>query len=150
MIRVRSILALIIAAIAIFTVSCSSPKVAKGPLYTTEQLAQIQKLATDVEDIRERMLGIPPLVQKGDWNDVSSYIHGPLGEMRFKMSTLARSLKPKDTQAQAQELAKNVFGHLNVIDEGVQTLDSRKALLNYNEALRDFDEFLKLIPTQAS
>jgi photosystem II protein PsbQ len=144
--RLRSLFALVLVAIAAFSVSCSSPKIAKGPLYTPEQLAQIQNLSVDVLDIRERMLGIPPLVQQDDWGNVSTYIHGPLGELRFKMSILGRSLEPKKTKAEAADLAKKVFGHLNLIDEAVLTRDTRKALLNYNEALKDFDGFLQLVP----
>lgn len=145
--RFRSILTLVLAAIALFVVSCSSPQVtAKGPLYSSTQLEQIQKYATEVETLRERILEIPPLVQKGNWVDVQSFIHGPLGELRVKMSRLARELKPSKVQAEALESAKEVFKHLNLIDEATVTRDSRKALFNYNEALRDFEVFLKYLP----
>lgn len=146
----RSVLMLLVAAIAIFLVSCGGQPVAKGPLYTTEQLAQIETSLETVQELRDRMLEIPVLVQKGDWNDVQAYIHGPLGELRFKMSTLARQLRPEKAQTEALQAARDVFEHLNIIDEATVTNDRIKALKNYNEALRDFDVFLNLIPdTQA-
>jgi len=145
--RYRSVLSLVLAAIAVFLVSCGGAPVAKGPLYSPTQLAQIQKYSVDVENLRARMLDIPPLVQQGEWTDVQSYIHGPLGELRTKMSNLARMLEPKKARPAALATARAVFGHLNQIDEATITNDSRKAFLNYNEALKDFDAFLNLIPS---
>ncbi|HIK57404.1 MAG TPA: photosystem II protein PsbQ [Synechococcales cyanobacterium M55_K2018_004] len=148
--RYRSLLAVVLAAIATFLFSCSSPQVtAKGPTYTPEQFAQIQSYREDLQVLRERMLEIPPLVQKGDWVDVQTFIHGPLGELRFRMNKLARLLEPQ-AQKQALQVSRDVFGHLNEIDLAAQTTDARKALLNYNEALKDFDAFLKLIPESAA
>lgn len=143
----RSVLMLLVAALAVFMVSCSGQPVAKGPLYTTDQLTQIETSLATVQDLRERMLEIPALVQKGDWNDVQTYIHGPLGELRVKMSNLARQLRPEKAQKEALQAAREVFEHLNTIDEATVTNDRIKALKNYNEALRDFDAFLNLIPT---
>lgn len=147
----RSIVAMLVVAIAIFTVGCSSGEpVDKGPLYSADEFAQIEKYTAEVEEIRERMLAIPELVQKGDWNDVQTYIHGPLGELRFRMSNLSRQLKPTKAQKEALSAAREVFEHLNAIDEATQTADVRQALENYDEALRDFDAFLDLIPTEPS
>lgn len=146
--RYQTILSLLLVVVAVFLVSCGSPKpVAKGPTYTTAQLQEIQKYADDVQEMRDRLLGIPPLVQQERWVDVQSYIHGPLGEMRSRMSRLARSLEPK-LQKSALSTANDVFEHLNLIDEATQTRDNRKALLNYNEALKDFDAFLQYLPSE--
>jgi photosystem II protein PsbQ len=150
MVNYRSVLSVILAAIAVFLISCSSPTpVAKGPTYTTVQLEQIQNYAAEVNALRDRLLEIPPLVQQQRWRDVQTFIHGPLGELRFKMTKLARSLEPK-TQTAALESAKDVFEHLILIDEATQTRDSRKALLNYNRALEDFATFLKYVPQNAA
>jgi photosystem II protein PsbQ len=150
MVKYRSVLSIILAAIAVFLISCSSPTaVAPGPTYTPAQLEQIQTYTAEVKELRERLLGIPPLVQQQRWTDVQTYIHGPLGELRFKMSKLARSLEPK-VQATALASAKDVFDHLILIDEATQTRDSRKALLNYNRALEDFETFLSYVPNNAA
>ncbi|GAB4136914.1 MAG: hypothetical protein Fur0046_10710 [Cyanobacteria bacterium J069] len=143
----RSVISLVLVAIAVVSIGCSSAPVAKGPLYSSEQLAQIEKYASEVDTLRVRLQEIPPLIQKKEWIDVQSFLHGPLGELRFKMTTLARQLEPKKARPAALEAAKAVFGHVIAIDEAAQTGDSQKALLNYNEALRDFQVFLDLIPT---
>ncbi|MBF2000809.1 MAG: photosystem II protein PsbQ [Synechococcales cyanobacterium M58_A2018_015] len=148
---IRSVLALLLAVITVFLVSCgSSTPTAQGPTYTTAQLEQIQRAADDVQALRDRLLELSPLIQQRDWNNVESFIHGPLGELRAKMSRLARSLSP-DTQKAALAAAKDVFEHLNLIDEAAQAQDPTKAFNNYNEALKDFDVFFQYIPqnTQA-
>lgn len=148
MLRFRSVLALILAAVTTLLVSCSSPTpVAKGPIYSADQLAQIQHYSEEVASLRDRLIELPPLVQKQQWTDVESFIHGPLGELRARMSRLARSLEPK-AQAPALDSAKEVFKHLNLIDEAAQSRDTIKALRNYNETLRDFEAFFKLIPAR--
>jgi photosystem II protein PsbQ len=130
-----------------FLVSCSSPTpVAKGPTYTPAQLEQIQRSAEGIQELRDRMLELPPLIQQQEWVDVGNFIHGPLGELRVRMSRLSRTLTPK-AQAPALETAKNVFDHLIAIDEAAQKRDTNKALKNYNEALKDFDAFFNLIPS---
>jgi photosystem II protein PsbQ len=147
MARYRSILAFLLVIVTTFLVSCGNPTpTAKGPLYTTTQLEQIQQSTDDIQSLRDRMLEIPPLVQKEDWVDVISFIHGPLGELRAKMSRLARSLTPK-AQKPALDAARDVFEHLNEIDSAAQTRDPAKALKNYNEALKDFQTFFDLLPS---
>lgn len=147
MARYRSILAFILVIITTFLVSCGNPTpTAKGPLYTTTQLERIQQSAEEVQRLRDQMLEIPPLVQKQEWGNVISFIHGPLGELRIKMSQLARSLTPK-AQKTAQDAARDVFEHLNEIDTAAQARDTTQALRNYNEALRDFQTFFDLLPS---
>ncbi|NJO80385.1 MAG: photosystem II protein PsbQ [Cyanobacteria bacterium RM1_2_2] len=147
MARYRSILAFFLVIITTFLVSCGNPTpTAKGPLYTTAQLEQIQQSAEDIQRLRDRMLEIPPLVQEENWVDVISFIHGPLGELRAKMSRLARSLTPK-AQKTALDAARDVFEHLNAIDSAAQARDTAKALSNYNEALKDFQTFFDLLPS---
>lgn len=150
MARYRSILTCVLVLITTLLVSCGNPTTVKGPLYTSEQLEQIQHYTEEVQTLRDRMLELPPLVQQKKWTDVESFIHGPLGELRTRMSRLARTLEPKASQQSALEAAKDVFGHLIAIDEAAQNRDSNKALLNYNEALKDFDAFLQLVPGEAS
>lgn len=146
--RFRSVLSLLLVVISVFLVSCSSPQVKKGPLYSADQIAQIHQYVVSVDELRDRLLEIPPLVQQGRWIDVQSFIHGPLGELRVRISRLARSLEPK-VRDQAIAAGKEVFEHLNLIDEATLTKDNRKALLNYNLALKDFETFLEFVPAEA-
>jgi photosystem II protein PsbQ len=93
MFRFRSILALALAAITVFLVSCSGAPVAKGPLYSDAQLEQIRVYTAGVDELRDRLLELPAKVQAEDWTEVSSFIHGDLGELRTRMSGLARNQK---------------------------------------------------------
>ncbi|MEA5597442.1 photosystem II protein PsbQ [Rivularia sp. UHCC 0363] len=145
MARYRSILTFVLVILAAALVSCGGPPVAQGPLYSTAQLEQIQRYSTDIQTLRDRMDELSPLIEAEQWNDVGSFIHGPLGELRVRMARLARSLEPK-AQKTAQSSAKEVFEHLIAIDEAAQTRDFDKATRNYREALRDFDAFFQLLP----
>jgi len=145
MTRYRSILTFLLVVLTTFLVSCSSPTVAKGPVYTATQLEQIQRYSTDIQTLSERMTELSALIAAEQWNDVESFIHGPLGELRVRMVRLARSLEPK-AQKGAQNAAKEVFEHLIAIDEAAQTRDFAKATKNYQAALRDFEAFFQLIP----
>lgn len=147
MARYRSILAFILVIITTLLVSCGNPTpTAKGPLYSTAQLEQIQRYTKDIQTLREQMLELPPLIQQQEWTDVESFIHGPLGELRAKMSRLARSLTPK-AQKGTLDAAQEVFEHLIAIDEAAQTRDTNKALRNYNQTLQAFEAFFQLIPS---
>jgi photosystem II protein PsbQ len=150
MVRFRSILAVILAIVASAFLFCANPaeaaRSAKPFVYSAEQLEQIQRYTNDVEELRDRMLEIPTLVQQQEWINVKTFIHGPLGELRTKMFRLARTLDPK-VQKTAQAAAKDVFEHLILIDEAADARDTTKALRNYNEALKDLDVFFNLIPS---
>ena len=147
MIRIhyRSILAVILAMVTTFLVSCSSPTATKPPTYSPEKMAQIQKFATTVTELREQMPILGNDIQKRDWTEVGSFIHGPFGELRQKMSYITRELLPKE-QPVAREAAKDLFIHLENIDAASSSNNYQKAIDNYRAALQDFDAFLQLIP----
>ncbi|MBW4468367.1 MAG: photosystem II protein PsbQ [Pegethrix bostrychoides GSE-TBD4-15B] len=145
MTRYRSILTFVLVILATVLVSCGGTPAAKGPVYSTAQLEQIQRYSADIQTLRDRMDELAPLIETEQWNDVESFIHGPLGELRVRMARLARSLEPK-VQKTAQDSAQEVFDHLIAIDEAAQTRDFAKATSNYREALRDFESFFQLIP----
>jgi photosystem II protein PsbQ len=149
MLRFRSILTVVLTVVLTVLLMSSSPaeaaKAAKAPSYTPAQLEQIQQYATQVEELQNRMVEIPTLIQQQRWVDVKTFIHGPLGELRIRMSRLARSLAPQ-SQKVAQQAAKDVFEHLVAIDEAADIKDTTKAFRNYNEALKDLDAFFDLLP----
>ncbi|GAC1502511.1 MAG: hypothetical protein NVS2B14_15140 [Chamaesiphon sp.] len=146
MARYRSILALILAFVATFVVSCSSPTAqTKAPTYTPAQLEQLQGSVSGIVGLRDRLPELATLIENRDWNNVESFIHGPLGELRVKMNTLLRNLLP-DAQAKALATSKEVFGHLNKIDQAAQESSYERAIRNYGGALKDLDAFLQLVP----
>jgi photosystem II protein PsbQ len=145
MARYRSILSLILAFVTVFVVSCSSPTAFKPPTYTSAQLETIQGYANDLVAVRDRLPELATLIQNRKWSDVESFIHGPLGELRVQMSTVARDLLP-NAQSTALETAKNVFGHLNKLDQAAKDTSYEQAIRQYAEALKDFDAFVQLLP----
>ena len=146
MARYRSILSLIIVIVATFLVSCGSPTVAKAPpTYTAAQIEQIQQYVPDMVALRDRMSELQMLIKRRDWIDVNNFIHGPLGELRLKMTYVTRNLLAKD-QAQASEATRDLFGHLVKIEQAAESGDAPRATLNYREAVADIDTFLQLVP----
>jgi photosystem II protein PsbQ len=147
MARYRSILAFVLVIITTFLVSCGGPAKVTGPTYSSAQLEQIQRYSDSVASLGDRMSSeLLPLIEQEQWNDVESFIHGPLGELRTRMSRLARTLEPK-AQKGALAAAQEVFEHLIKIDEAAQARDFAKASSNYGAALRDLDTFLQLMPS---
>ena len=122
MVRYRSILSLILAIVATFLVSCGSPTTATVPqTYTTAQVEQIQEYVPGIMALRDRMKEIPSMIQRRDWIDVSDFIHGPMGELRLKMTYVTRNLLPKD-QAGAREATRDFFDDLVQIYQAAEQI----------------------------
>ncbi|XGB43979.1 MAG: hypothetical protein LVS60_06150 [Nodosilinea sp. LVE1205-7] len=85
-------------------------------------------------------------MQNQDWVNVQSFIHGPMGELRARVNRLAASLLLRD-QPQAEALAKEIYGHLERLDEAAANGQQTAAGREYRNALDDFDSFLSLIPS---
>lgn len=146
MARFRPILGVILAVIATFIVSCGGTAPKQPTTYTPAILQQVEIFAPRVVELRERFPELEVPIQDKNWVDVSSFIHGPLGELRARMNRLAATLLPKDA-AQAKELAQNLYVHLERLDEAAVNNNQVIAGQEYRNALDDFDAFLKLIPT---
>jgi photosystem II protein PsbQ len=146
MIRHRSILALILAFVAVVLVSCSSPTAAKPPTYTSTQLEQLETYRSDLAVMRDRFPELATLITQQQWTSAKNFIHGPLGELRRKMSLVSRNLLP-DAQKQANELSQDIFNHLVKIDQAADETDYTTAIRNYNEVVQDIEAFFNLIPS---
>ncbi len=141
----RPLISTLLVAIAVFIVSCGDGSQAKAPTYTPEQIAQIQSTNKSVTAMRERLPELATHIQNRDWNNVKSFIHGPLGEIRTRMAGLSRELLP-GSKEKALNVSKEIFAHLNKIDEAAGNNDYKVAIRNYGEALKDFATFSDLIP----
>ncbi|NEQ31369.1 MAG: photosystem II protein PsbQ [Leptolyngbya sp. SIO4C5] len=141
----RSFTSLLIAAIAVLTISCSSAQQVAAPTYTSTQIEQIQAYSPRVVALRERIPELKAYIQDQDWINVQTFVHGPLGELRARMNRLARQLLPQD-QAKANELAKDLYNHLVAIDEAAVARNISVAKRQYQQAIEDFDAFLELVP----
>ncbi|MEG3858419.1 photosystem II protein PsbQ [Microcoleus sp. herbarium12] len=145
MTRPRSFLALMMACLMAFLVSCSSVEAKVPTTYTTAQIQQIQRYVPTLTEFRSRMDNLGTLIQKKNWVDTRTYIHGPLGDLRGTMKAVSATLLPK-SQQQAVDLTKSLFADLVDIDIAAKGTDYAKVTASYSKAVKDFDTFLQLIP----
>ena len=141
----RSFFALMMAFLMAFLVSCSSVEAKVPTTYTAAQVQQIQRYVPTLTELRSRMDNLGTLIQKRNWVDTRTYIHGPLGDLRGAMKTVSASLLPK-SQQQAVDLTKSLFDDLVNIDLAAKDFDYAKITSSYQKAVNDFDAFLQLIP----
>ncbi|PSB02842.1 photosystem II protein PsbQ [Merismopedia glauca] len=144
MIRYRSILNVLIVLVAVLVVSCGGPA-AKAPTYSTQQIQQFQQYSSRIAGFGDRLSELQTLVDGKKWNDVRSFIHGPLGDLRLQMVNLSRELFP-DAKAKALAQSKDVFNHLVKIDEAAQSGNYELASRNVSEVVEDIKAFLQLVP----
>ncbi|MFB6275467.1 MAG: photosystem II protein PsbQ [Halothece sp.] len=146
----RSIISLLLAFVAIVLVSCGGANESTPPpTYSSEQIEQIEQSATPVKQARKRLTELESLLKDKRWSDASSLIHGPLGGLRREMSYVTRNLLPQD-QEQAQSFAKELFKDLERLDAAIDNESYSQALQSYDRALRDFDNYLGLLPEPES
>lgn len=146
--RYRTLLSLVLAIAAVFIVGCSSTPPA-SPLYTPEQINLIENYEADLDDLRSRVSELPDLIDNNDWTNVRNLIHGPLGELRFKMLTIARNLSSSD-QAKARDLSSEVFKYLVAIDAAAVDQSRSRAISSYDQLVGAYERFINTIPREAS
>lgn len=147
MARHRSILSFILVIVTIFLVSCGGPTVAKAPpTYTATQIEQIQQYVPDINSLRDRVTNeLQTLIKQRDWINVSNFIHGPMAELRLKMTYITRNLLPQD-QEQASQETRKLFDDLVKMKQAAEEKNYQKATANYQEASAAIDRFLQLLP----
>jgi photosystem II protein PsbQ len=141
------IMSVVMVAIAVLVVGCgNSSSLPPEPAYTPDEISQIQEYKADIAELRDRFSEeIPSMIDAGDWRDVETFIHGPMGELRTKMANLGRNLTP-DLQVQARDQAREVFKHFVGLDEAARDRNPQKAIANYSEAVDDLNIFIDLVP----
>jgi photosystem II protein PsbQ len=149
MVNYRSVLAVILALVTALMLNVGSVEAAKKPrkplTYKAEQIQLIQNYAAELTKMRDRMPELASLIQAKDWTFARNLIHGPFGELRVTMQNVSRNLLPND-QENAKKLEKSLFNDLVAIDLAAQGANSPAANKNFNQAVKDFDAFLNLIP----
>lgn len=143
----RFIVALILVVVVTLASSCSYAIAAtkSATTYTPAQIEQIQVYVPRIQALRERMEELQTLIQKQEWVDVGTFIHGPLGTLRQNLNRVAFKLNPQD-KAAASQTAKDLYNDLVRIDQAAQEGKYQQAVSNYRSALQELDAFLKLIP----
>ncbi len=143
--RLRSILSLLLVAVAIFCVSCGEPKASVPTTYSPEKIEQLQVLIEPVEEAKESLDVLKGFISDQNWIDTRTYIHGPLGGLRKEMGDLTRSLLPKD-QKQAKSLSQALFSDFERLDAAAKERNSVAAQREYREAVNHLQGFLDLLP----
>jgi photosystem II protein PsbQ len=141
----RPLISIVLVFISVFVVSCGDGSQAKAPTYSAAQLAQIQTTTKNVTALTDRLPELSAMIQKRDWNNVKSFIHGPLGDIRILMSALSKELLP-GTKEKALATSKEIFVHFNKIDEAAGNNDYPNAIRNYGEAIKDITTLFSLTP----
>lgn len=144
--RFRPLLGILLAVVASCLVACGGPAAKIPTTYTPEILQQVELYTPAVAELRDRFPELAGYIQTKDWVNVQSFIHGPMGEMRTRVNRLAGTLLTKD-KPQAQALAKEIYTHLERLDEAAANNQQVIAGQEYRNALDDFDTFLSLVPT---
>ncbi|PSR16044.1 photosystem II protein PsbQ [filamentous cyanobacterium CCP3] len=137
---------ILLAIVATCLVACGGPSAKIPTTYTPEILQQIDLYTPGVVSLRDRFPELEGYIQAKDWVNVQSFIHGPMGELRARLGRLSNQLLVKD-QDQAKSLAKELFVHLERLDEAAANNQQVIAGQEYRNALDDFDAFLNLVPT---
>ncbi|NEP19437.1 MAG: photosystem II protein PsbQ [Leptolyngbya sp. SIO4C1] len=144
----RSVVSVLLAAIATFLVSCSSGSNVTAPTYSPDQLSQIEIYAGRIAASQQRLPELVRYIERKDWNNVDNFIHGPLGELRARMVRMANLLLPDDKK-QATALAEEVGTHLEGISLAAQDYDFSRAANEYSEFERDLTALLNIVPEGA-
>jgi photosystem II protein PsbQ len=147
--KYRSIVSLAMALVMTLFIAFASPAEAKtkskAQSYTAEQIESIQNYAADIDAMRNRLTELGALIEKENWVFTRNFIHGPLGELRFKMLGIARELFP-EASAAARAQTKAVFNQLNLIDKAAADKDYRAAQRAFKEMNAGIEKFLTLVP----
>jgi len=142
----RSFLSIVLVAVTTLLVSCSSPTTAKIPTtYTPEKIESLQIQLAPIQTVRERMSELGNLIEDENWTGVRGLVRGPFGFLRQDMRYLSEKLLNKD-QKKAQELANELFNDIVQIDSAAKERNYNVASAKFNEAIRNFDAFLDIIP----
>jgi photosystem II protein PsbQ len=141
----RSVVSLVLVAIATLVVGCSSANVKAPLVYTPEKVAQIQQYAGRIEASQSRLMELADYIAKKNWTNTDNFIHGPLGELRAQMSLISNLLLPAD-KAQAQAIAKNISRDLNNLSAASAKYEYVAASNEFRALEGDLEDFLSLLP----
>lgn len=146
--RFSRLLTVLLTLVAVVVVGCGGPakQAAPPPTYTTAQLERVQQYVPNILDNHSRMSDLESAVQTENWQEAEAVMGGPLTQMLLDMNNLSRNLLPQD-QRQARELTRSFFEDLVGIKEAGELDNLAQAQRSYGEAVRDFNQFMELLPT---
>jgi len=145
MIRLRSALLAVVMAATIALAGLGFAPAAQAETYTSAQKSQIEIFVPGVQELRDRLPEVETFIAGKRWRDIQTFIHGPLGELRERLSRVSRRLKGSD-RATAEAAAKDLSKHLVALDEFAGKFDYKRAGAEYLESVQAFDRFLNVVP----
>ena len=147
----RSILALVLAFVTTLVVSLALPVQPAMAATATPSIEQVQRATDNLQALRDRMTEIETAIAADNWNDVRSFIHGPLGDLRARITRLGRLL-PESDQRRVRQSITGVYDHLNALDTVAASSTQKPAkkttaaLKEYEAATNALDALLLLSP----
>ncbi len=114
--------------------------------YSPSKIEQIQLLASPLKAYAERLKKLEGLIDKKEWVNTRTLIHGPLGRLRQDLRNISDNLLPQD-QVKAKSLAKDLFAHFEKIDAAAKSRNGAAAVEQFREAVKDFGDYLDLLPS---
>ena len=110
---------------------------------TKSQIALRAASAGKLKVLSDRFDRLEKYVYAEKWNDVITYIHGPFGEIRRELRTIASQLD-KTQKETANDLANNLFKSFVKLDIAANEKNAIAAEKVFKNALQDFEAIVKL------
>jgi photosystem II protein PsbQ len=122
-----------------------------APVLTQPAIAQsgskAATLAASAEKLQvlsDRFDQLEKFVYAKKWNDIITSIHGPFGEIRRELRTIASQLSKTQKEA-ANDLANNLFKNFVILDNAAKDRDAIAAENSFKSALQDFESIVDLV-----
>jgi len=145
--HIRPLISLLLVLVSGFLINTTSIIAAQIPdSYSPSKIEQIQLLASPLKAYEERLKKLEGLIDKKEWVNTRTLIHGPLGRLRQDLRNISDNLLPQD-QIKAKSLAKDLFVHFERIDAAAKSRNGAAAVEQFREAVKDFGDYLDLLPS---
>ncbi|MDX2256184.1 MAG: photosystem II protein PsbQ [Pseudanabaenaceae cyanobacterium bins.39] len=119
--------------------------------FMSETLAQPSSYAsmtaassTKLEAIRDRFDRLEQIVYSTNWNDIISYIHGPLGEIRRDLRMLTIGLDKTKKEA-VTNAANSLFKSLVKIDIAAKERNASALETAFKNSVTELDSIIDLV-----
>ena len=144
----RSLMAIVLVAIATLSVSCGGGTVKAPPTYTPEKISQIQIYAGRLAQSQERLPELLSYIDKKNWANIDNFIHGPLGEFRTQVLRLSGQLLDADKK-KVVALAEDIAVDLQGLSVAAEEFNQAQAYSSYDAFESDFAALLNVVPEAA-
>ncbi len=116
----------------------TAPVTAQTADYTDVYVARITQLS-------DRLGVLEKYVDSNNWNNIRTYIRGPLGEVRRDIAYLAQGLSGNAKQT-ARNLGKAIADDLVKLDFAAKNNDASGVQSAFDQVTQHFEQLLALLP----